>query len=511
MEIVLKNYRCFPDTKPARFELAEGMTAFIGVNNVGKSSLLKFFHEFRSIFERQRLDRTQIPLFQPAPSTADVDALFCRTNDRKAVFEVGTPAMLSTGPVQLKLVFESNLGNRQNWNVQLLVNGTHTPFGGGDVTAVSGRGENIAPIFQAARDIEGSVYVGPFRNAINVGGGDAAYFDIVVGQPFIEMWHQFKSGNNVKNNERAGQLVRDIQRIFGLRSLEINTSPDKKTLQLLVNEKSFTLNELGGGISQFIVVLANVLMKRPSYVLIDEPELNLHPQLQLDFLTTIASYATKGVLFSTHSIRLARAAADKIYAVRKTGDFESEVVEYNAIPRLAEFLGELSFSAYKELGFNSVLLVEGVTDVKAFQQFLRRLGKDHEILMLPLGGSALINGSCEEQLFEIKRITPKVSCLIDSERESDAGPLNGDRREFETACRKANIDCHIFQRRALENYFPERVIKEALGETFRALGPYDRLKDSPNPWPKSENWRLAARMNRQELEGCDFWPFLKKL
>jgi len=49
IEITLKNYRCFPDTDPAHFIIREGEpVAFVGVNNAGKSSLIRFFYEFRS-------------------------------------------------------------------------------------------------------------------------------------------------------------------------------------------------------------------------------------------------------------------------------------------------------------------------------------------------------------------------------------------------------------------------------------------------------------------------------
>ncbi len=41
LEITIKNYRCFSDEKPARLVLRKGFPAFVGVNNSGKSSLLK--------------------------------------------------------------------------------------------------------------------------------------------------------------------------------------------------------------------------------------------------------------------------------------------------------------------------------------------------------------------------------------------------------------------------------------------------------------------------------------
>jgi predicted ATP-dependent endonuclease of OLD family len=54
LSIQVKNYRCFSDEHPARFELRKGMHAFIGTNNSGKSSLLKLFYDFRDLFRTLR-------------------------------------------------------------------------------------------------------------------------------------------------------------------------------------------------------------------------------------------------------------------------------------------------------------------------------------------------------------------------------------------------------------------------------------------------------------------------
>ena len=99
---------------------------------------------------------------------------------------------------------------------------------------------------------------------------------------------------------------------------------------------------------------------------------------------------------------------------------------YETKPELVELLGELSFSTYREFGFNKILLVEGPTEIKTVQQFLRKYQKDHEILLLSLGGSSLINASREHELREMHRVSPNVCALIDSERDS-AGAFAGER------------------------------------------------------------------------------------
>ena len=51
-ELTIKNYRCFADSNPATLRLPNDftITALVGANNSGKSSLLKFFYEMRGLF-----------------------------------------------------------------------------------------------------------------------------------------------------------------------------------------------------------------------------------------------------------------------------------------------------------------------------------------------------------------------------------------------------------------------------------------------------------------------------
>jgi hypothetical protein len=236
----------------------------------------------------------------------------------------------------------------------------------------------------------------------------------------------------------------------------------------------------------------------------------LHPSLQLDFLTTLASYATEGIIFSTHNYGLARSAGDLVYGTRRIAQGESEIYPIEAMPRLSEFLGEMSFSGYRELGFEKVLLVEGPTDVRTVQQFLRMMDKDHRVVLLQLGGSALINGVTELELQEIKRISPNVSALIDSERTTAGQALGADRRQFQERCAAADINCKVLARRAIENYFSDAAVKAANGPKYRALAPFERLKDVSPAWAKGDNWRIARLMSPADLD-TDLRSFLEAL
>jgi ABC-type cobalamin/Fe3+-siderophores transport system ATPase subunit len=525
-EITIKNYRCFPDTKPLHIEIREGFTAFVGINNSGKSSILRFFYEFRGLFQIMGdahqflglLRGSQIA-FPLAQSVKDIRELFSNSNDRDLSIEFSFPVASSPHPQPSSIVL-TVIRDQNQIRLKHFVAGGNQHESGAQHRYVqpdqypfvhipsAGMSVDFSVLMDLIKNVVNALYIGAFRNAINIGTNENC-FDIAVGQSFIKLWRTYKSGDVKKQNELIKQITRDISSIFEL-DLEINPTSDDQTLQVFVDDRSFKLNELGAGIAQFILVLGTAAIRVPTFVLIDEPELNLHPSLQLSFLTTLASYAQKGVIFSTHSIGLARAMAVRVYAVRRIKQGESEVYPIEGVPRYPEFLGELSFNGYQELGFDRIVLVEGPTEVRTIQQFLRQLKKDHKIVLLQLGGSSMINGTHEQELLELTRISKNISALIDSERTAAGASLEPSRQAFVEVCKKVGIACHVLERRSTENYLSDTAIKKVKGTTFKALSPFERM-GGPTHWGKSENWLIARQMQMAELAGTDLLAFLPAL
>jgi hypothetical protein len=238
--------------------------------------------------------------------------------------------------------------------------------------------------------------------------------------------------------------------------------------------------------------------------------MKLHPALQIDFLTALGSYAGAAVVFATHSIGLARAVAERIFTFqRKAG--RVTVAPFEQTPNYAEFLGEMSFSSFKEMGCDRVLLVEGVHDVLTAHQFLRKLNLDHKVVVLPLGGDSLARGGVEIELAEIRRLTDKISVLVDSERGRENGPPKKERAAFLDLCQRLKFDTCMTERRAIENYFSDRGVKAVHGGKYSALKPFERLGDSALPWSKSENWRIAREMSFDDIQNTDVGEFFLRL
>jgi hypothetical protein len=130
---------------------------------------------------------------------------------------------------------------------------------------------------------------------------------------------------------------------------------------------------------------------------------------------------------------------------------------------------------------------------------------------MPLGGSTTINANPEPQLRELMRITPNITALIDSER-AEGEDAARERIAFQQTCKSLGMECHILERRAIENYFPERAIQAVKSDSYRALGAHEKREDVQPHWGKSENWRIAAEMSNEELvETGDLHEFLSRL
>ena len=171
----------------------------------------------------------------------------------------------------------------------------------------------------------------------------------------------------------------------------------------------------------------------------------------------------------------------------------------------------MSFSGFKDLGVDRILLVEGVHDVKTAHQFLRQIGKDHKVVVLPLGGDQLARGGVELELAELTRLSKNIFVLVDSERDTATSPPIPKRRAFESVCKKLGFDICVTERRAIENYLSDRAVKAVKGSKYSGLKPHEKLADTPLGWAKGENWRIAREMEFSELGGTDLGAFFGRV
>ena len=521
-KVRLYDYRCFRREVPATLEFNRGFTSFIGPNNSGKSALIRFPYEMREVISSIAHHMTQASwtnllnqrAWSVSPGFYENAEILCERQFPQCSIDFEpSPSEGEAGlsVVKMRVTFEEAASL---YRVTLVDgNGSEIPLLNPGVSWTekhlnAGVTYSIGPLRDFLHFLRDIQYVGPFRNAINEGAG--AHFDASIGTSFIAQWNQWKTGPNRSQNRAIQDVTEDVKRLIGADSLEISATADGKSLQVVVDRRPHKLQELGAGFSQMVLILANALVKKPPMIVIDEPELHLHPSLQSEFLTTLANYSKYGVMFATHSIGLARQAADQCFTVQRHGE-GSTVRPYRRTPQLAEFLGSIGIAGLQELGWNTILLVEGVNDVRTAQALLRVYGKGRHTVVLPLGGDSMANGKRDDELSEVLRLAGpdgKVFALVDSEREvAGSLPLKA-RQRFSEICVKLNVKLCVTDRRAIENYLTQKSLDAAFTPgLYRALEPY--AKPGVGFWGKGESWRAAKHMTTEELATTDLGRFFE--
>jgi ABC-type branched-subunit amino acid transport system ATPase component len=508
----LTTYRSFYQQQTTWIPFKKGgVTALVGPNNAGKSSLL------RSIYELRANLANYVGALPWQPET--LGKSFTPTQTVGNVL-TAIPDPLDLVPAKLlqhSKAIAIDISNSA-WNYQLVLSGAQleamqqTLTHGPEITEINAQQR----LREIAILLSRSLYIGPYRNITNQANqGGATYYDLPIGESFIAQWRELKTGASRPAKIAILDTQRAIAELLGYQSLEINASHDGKTLNLVFDgDLVLSLADVGAGIAQLIFAIVTAANRRPSIIIIDEPELHLHPTMQAKFVEALARYAEHGVIFATHSIGLARQVATQIFTVtRDKNTGKSSISEFESVRNSAQLLGEMSYSQFSAVGGQFLLLVEGTTEVRTFRVLLRKLGIDADVLIVPLGGSSLIGAKRDSEMAEFQRIGADVFVLIDSERTAAGKPLVADREGFRVTCEKLFHPERVLltQRRATENYMTDRAIKIVKSDKYRALTEYEELASVDPVWAKNENWKIADEMQFDEIKDTDLGQFLLSL
>lgn len=491
LKIRVRNYRSITHDHPIEFQINRGITFILGVNNVGKSNLLRFFVELKELFSNTYRHGFSHEINLQYP--------FDHLAHRKSFDK----------PILIDFIFED-----QRYELTIRPNvDTHSSLVKLSIIYENPNGSNYWPhINDFFRKI---LYIGAFRSPIS-NNTNQNQSDISSGAHFINEWKSWADGDNVTKSRKISKLIYELKDLFGFKEFDIKPHLNGANLIVKIDGEQFTLTEMGSGFSHFILVLANALVKEPSLILIDEPETNLHPRLQETFTRVLASKVTFGVIATSHSIGLARSVADHIYSLTRDDNGISKLETYGThfAPTISQSVLEMGYSQYAELGGNNILLVEGRSEIKVFREILRKYAIDKHFIIIPLGGSQFILGDKEkiiDELNELKRLNSKsVSVIFDSERTRAKENLKGTFKSFSEVCVTLGFNVHATQRHSTENYFTQSAIKKVMGAEFRKLEHYEKLSQ-PN-WDKNKNWLIAKEMEKSEFDNTDLGEFiLRKL
>lgn len=264
-------------------------------------------------------------------------------------------------------------------------------------------------------------------------------------------------------------LIDEIKRYFpDLESVESDrTEHDVATLTYVEYGKKLDILYSGTGLKHFLDVLLKTTISGANVVLIDEPELGLHADLQRRFMEYLGTLATeKNIQFflATQSqIILNYADSITFYKVINTKGKRS-VLQVNK-DTVHTLLGDLGIRPSDVFNQDMCLLVEGASEVIFFEHIIRNLYKNEfdkvAVGIQQYGGGAasgIIHGH-----IEISNIIPAQKYIFWT-HDRDAKPSEPpatDATQFKNAIERAGFECHIWDKREIEYYYPEIIHKTA--------------------------------------------------
>jgi predicted ATPase len=441
----LKNFRCFEDIA---LESLAKVNILAGPNNVGKSSLM---------LALRRLTRIDMK-FVPIRGTPDGGTF------------LGDPNSVRWRP-----------GDRRGGTHPQVTLHVNTESGGAITVAMEGADRKMTVVGsqKPQENLAYSTFRAVAQRIVYVPSGRVATSRLQRHDPTAYEERRYDGhdllvdlAESATDSLETGEATR-LRRIQALASSILETTVrlrpaiDPPALRVQIGEDpARNIDDLGEGITHAIVIAAAAASVACPLLLIEHPEMALHPLLQRRLLRFLIDTPGVQAFVATHSNHL----LDVVDPSVAIFGLRCDSAGHRSVQRLdvgdVALLADLGVRPSSIAACNCVIWVEGPSDAIFIRSWLRQL--HHELrewehyTFAFFGGSLLehIGVDSPEKLVRLIRVNPSCFVVADSDRDDETHPLG----KGYLQCLRSEIDedhLWITSGREVENYVSDRVLRLA--------------------------------------------------
>jgi predicted ATP-dependent endonuclease of OLD family len=271
-----------------------------------------------------------------------------------------------------------------------------------------------------------------------------------------------------------------------LNDVDVINNEDLGQFELILHEKlrkngsvenvSYDINNVGQGMQTLVLMLSTILLLKPSIVLMDEPEVHMHPSLIKEFIKYIKllSFDTQFII-TTHSLVLIHEVGlDKVFSLKNEIDQKGIIItKIDSRNKLLETVNELGYNIDAltyTIKPSVFVFTEGPSDKDFILAFAEKAGLQGQInsfstAFIAMGGKGnryklanLINKLNEEF------IDSPLLMILDRDETANT-TIEEIRSKFFSENPKR---LHYLSKRQIENYLiDEKAIKNAVTKKIK--------------------------------------------
>lgn len=205
-------------------------------------------------------------------------------------------------------------------------------------------------------------------------------------------------------------------------------------LLIFLNDRELDVRDLGTGLHEVVIIAATATALDNALILLEEPEIHMHPLLQRKLMDYLSTHTTNQYLITTHSAHVLDTKHAAIFTVALE-DGWTTVSPAVTNDEVVKTIGDLGYSPSDLLQTKAIVWVEGPSDRIYIEYWLSlvnptlRPGVDYSVMFF--GGSLLSHVTGEDsdfhegenKLVELRRLNRRSFVVVDSDRGNSKASL----------------------------------------------------------------------------------------